>query len=430
MKNLFLSLFLAGCTGPTDDPVADSDTDADAEPYRPPAANECEPKVLKPTALGGGQVDEADRHADTFGSAPEPYQVRYGWPSSDPSTSASFVWRTDTDTLASIIEYGVDGAMDQRLEGASFCFGGSGDDCPARIHEVKICSTLEPDTVYSYRVGGDGHFSDTYSFTTPPAPGSFDTFRVAFAGDSRGAYETWGQVLELMDSHEPDFFVFSGDMVDLGPDQNAWDAWFEATGDILTGKALVPAHGNHEFLATNYFAQFSLPGNEQWFHYSYGNLTLASLNDTVSDLDDVDVHQAAYLDEVFDAADGGWRLATHHQSIYSACTRHRSNLELRAAWGPLYDKHDLQVVVAGHNHIYERSLPVKAEAVATGDDGTVYIVTGGAGAPLYSEVEATFWGNVANPIEHYIVADFAPDSADFVVRDMAGNVIDEFTVER
>ena len=185
-----------------------------------------------------------------------------------------------------------------------------------------------------------------------------------------------------MDSYDPDFIVFTGDMIDFGTQQAEWDGWFEAAGDILARKALVAAHGNHEFLAGQYFAQFSLPNNEQWYHVRYGDLELAVLNDTVADSDDVDVKQVAYLNEVFGASDAPWKAAAHHQALYSTSGTHASNLEGRAAWAPVFDTWGLQLVFAGHNHVYERSVPIRADAEAAEGEGTVYLVSGGAGAGI------------------------------------------------
>ncbi|MEL6346639.1 MAG: FN3 domain-containing metallophosphoesterase family protein [Myxococcota bacterium] len=255
--------------------------------------NACDPQVLVPAVLiAGDDSIPADAHADTYGSAPAPVHIRYQWPDKDPSNSAAFLWATDVDTLASIVEIGPadtfpDGA--DRVEGYSFLFGtgevGAGDH---RTHEVRLCGTLEPNTTYSYRVGGEDSWSKTFTFTTPGKPGTFDTFRVAIAGDSRGAYATWETIINKMDAFEPDFIMFSGDMVELGPNQHEWDAWFDASGEILARTPVLAAHGNHEFLAQNYFAQFAFPNNEQWYSVRYGDLLLLSLNDTVQAENDRD----------------------------------------------------------------------------------------------------------------------------------------------
>ena len=87
-------------------------------------------------------------------------------------------------------------------------------------------------------------------------------------------------------------------MVDIGANQYEWDDWFEASGDVLTHIPLLPVHGNHESLAQNYFAHFSLPNNEEWYSARIGDLQVVSLNDTVRDFDHISVDQVDYLREV------------------------------------------------------------------------------------------------------------------------------------
>ena len=107
------------------------------------------------------------------------------WPSKDPTRNAAFLWRTDIDTLASQVQIGPsssfpDGA--QIIDGYTFRFGGGlPNEGPFRMHEVKVCGSLEPGTAYSYRVGGAGAWSEVYNFDTPAA--SIDTLRVGMVGD-------------------------------------------------------------------------------------------------------------------------------------------------------------------------------------------------------------------------------------------------------
>lgn len=394
----------------------------------------CDPQVMVPTGNLQGDPVPALPHADEYGSAPTPKSIHLSWPHWDTSRSIAVLWSTDLDTRASIIEYGpTEGWPDNatRVEGYNVLFGGGtvGEGTEV-VHEVRLCGVLEPNTSYTYRVGGDEAWSSTYEFTTPGEPGSFDTFRVALAGDSRGAYETWGNLLAAMDAEEPDFFLFSGDMVELGVTQTEWDAWFEASQEVLARKVLVPAHGNHEFLAQHYFAQWSLPEPEEYFHLEYGDLSVVSLNDTVADPTLISNTQVNFMNEVYSATTMRTKIVAHHQPIYSTCTRHGSAIELRQDWEPVYDEHEVDIVLAGHNHIYERSVPIRnAQEVAMGD-GTLYLVSGGAGAPLYQETEGEWFGDVANPVEHYIIADFGPSSIDVVVKQLNGTVIDQFSVPR
>jgi hypothetical protein len=73
-------------------------------------------------------------------------------------------------------------------------------------------------------------------------------------------------------------------------------------------------------------------------------------------------------------------------------------------------------------------VPIRGDREAAPGEGTVYLVSGGAGADLYDEHDDSWFGAVANPIEHYVIGDFGPEEASFVVRDLAGNEIDRFIV--
>jgi hypothetical protein len=393
---------------------------------------ECSETVLSPPGANPEQTFPAvEPHEDAYGAAPAPEQVRIQWIAQDPSRSVGFLWRTGVETKASVAELRVGDGEPVRYEGASFTFGGAQSD-QERMHEVRLCGRLEPGTTYTYRVGGDSAWSADFAFTTPREPGSFDTFRVAIAGDSRGASDTWAAVVAAMQEEAPDLFLFSGDMVQYGTAQGEWDAWFGAGAEVWPSKFLVPAIGNHELLARNYFAQFALPGNEEWFSFDFGTLHVVSLNDiVVRNPNDIPVAQADFLDrDLTAAAAQPWKLVLHHWSAYSSCTTHNSNEELRTAWSPIEDEHGVQLDVAGHNHIYERSVPIRdGQEVAPGE-GTLYLTSGGAGAPLYMNSEDLWFNEVAAPVEHFMIVDFGPDSAIAVVRDLDRNVIDEFIVPR
>lgn len=399
------------------------------EPTPSPVA--CSEEVYLPIGPTDPPSTElAGRHEETYGAAPTPYAVRYHWPNQDPSTSAALLWRTDVDTLASAVEFWKDGEEPTRVEGYTFRFGGGeASGGLYRIHEVRLCNRLTPATTYNYRVGGEKSWSSTYTFTTPGAPGSFDTFRVAMAGDSRGAYQTFENLLTQMDEYAPDFYMFSGDMVQFGTSQDEWDAWFAAGEDVFPRKALLPAIGNHEFLAKNYFAQFGLPGNEEWWSVDYGSLHVVSLNDMVlRDPSDLSVAQVNFLETDLSATTQPWRGVTHHFPLFSSCTTHGSNVDAREHWEPLFSRHGIDFALSGHNHIYERSVPIRDGQQAGDGRGTTYVVSGGAGAPLYTNVDDSWFNAVANSVEHFIIADFEGDSATFTARDLDGNVIDTFVL--
>jgi hypothetical protein len=441
-----LPLLLAACD-PFADGGATDETDVGGDQVA--TVDQCTETYSIPGPFGVILDNAVDPHQDVFGTeealdgdpnngmeGPDPRHVHLGWPGADTSTSISFVWETDTGTLASVVEIAEGDTVGDdatRYEGVSFRYGGT-DAQSYRVHELKLCGRLKPSTTYTYRVGGEGHWSKAFTFSTPPAPGTFDTFTAVFTGDSRGSYEDWATLVQRALAEDPDVMFFSGDAVDVGGDQKEWYAWWEASQDAFAEHVLVPSHGNHEFLATNYFALFSLPNNEQWFTVDFGSITLASLNDTVNDPASKQFAQVDFMNDRFGKSTATWKLAMHHSPTYSICSRHGSDEELRGFWEPVFEAQGVDMVFAGHNHIYERSIPIRDGTEVPAGQGTIYVVTGGAGADLYPELESaqelTWFNEVANPVHHYMVGEFSSAGVQFTVKDLDGNQIDSFFVPK
>ncbi|MFZ5481825.1 MAG: fibronectin type III domain-containing protein [Myxococcota bacterium] len=390
------------------------------------AAGLCEGAIPVPRA-GYDSEDAvlADAHADVFGADAVPRQVHLSW-AIEPATSASFVWRTDADTLATRVELGLDSTYGDFVHGRSFLVAET--EANGRLHEAHACG-LEPGTTYHYRVGGDGHWSEDRTFTTAPAPGEAAPFRFAVAGDSRDAPDTWGLLLDAMEAHAPDFYVFTGDAVRLGVSMDEWDAWLDAGEGHLDRRPIVMAHGNHEFQAQAWFALFAQPGNEQWFSFDYANAHFAFLNDTVARSGDLEV-QAAWLEADLAATDAPWRFAVHHKPAWSSCTAHGSNLDLRALWSPVEEAGGVALDLTGHNHNYERSVPLRDGLPATAELGTTYVVAAGAGAELYGNDLSEPNTAVASVSEHFVLVEVDGGALELNAYDLAGNLLDTFSTTR
>ena len=88
-----------------------------------------------------------------------------------------------------------------------------------------------------------------------------------------------------------------------------------------------------------------------------------------------DPDQLAWLERTLAASRARWRIVYGHHPLYSTGYRHGSDLHLRQKLEPLLGGPDpaaprAQVVLAGHDHIYERFHPQK---------GVVYFVCGSSG---------------------------------------------------
>lgn len=406
---------LAGCPAPDEAP-ADSTADVPV----------CGAEIMVPqSGFDASTPVPADPDAATFGAAPAPFQVHLSW-MDEPSTTMAVVWRTDGDTLASRVEYGLDTTYGSVSAGASF-FLLNGEEF-GRIHEVHLCD-LTPGTEYHYRVGGEGHWSEDRTFRTAPARGSTEAIRFLVAGDSRDNQAVWGQILQLAEKHAPDFYMFTGDAVDLGTNLTEWDAWYGYGEGYFDRRPVLQAHGNHEFQLQAYYALVALPGNEQWYSFDYGPAHFAVLNDTVAVSGDREV-QADWLRDDLAATALPWKLAFHHIPAYSSCTAHGGDPDLAELWSPVEEEGGVAVDFAGHNHNYERSYSIRAgERVADGE-GTTYVVSAGAGADLYGNEGEDPRTAVYATTENYTMVEVTGTTLTITAYDLAGNVLDTYQLTR
>jgi acid phosphatase type 7 len=343
----------------------------------------------------------------------------------DPSTSIGFGWQTDDGTLATEVAWGAspDPATwpaANRTTGITWLTppGTFNPQGTARMHEAYVCG-LSPNTTYYYRVGGGPvggeAWSDVYSFkTTPSDPDTEVTIGVS--GDSRGQEnDAWRLIQRRVLAAAADLQIFSGDVVILAPDQREWEQWLDAAwkdtdGSLLTlGQVLtLPAHGNHENHSSLFFGNIVMPQDVQnfprygelFFSMDVGPVHLVVLDDgwIVNPIGD-DQFAAAltpWLREDLDAANKNraavpWIVTVHHHSPYSSSEhgKDRDVLLGRSYFGPLYDEFHVDLVLAGHDHNYERSKPLTTNpdnlpTVQTSfDKGTVYVVCAGSGADPY-----------------------------------------------
>lgn len=394
----------------------DSDTSADA----------CGGTIYVPQS-GVDTTDPvvADASFNDFGAAPTPTRVHLSWVG-EPSTTMAFVWLTDTATFASEVQVGADTSYGLTTAGASFVLL-NGEDF-GRVHEVRVCG-LTPATTYHYRVGGEGHWSDDQTFRTAPEPGSTAPFRFVVAGDSRDNEGIWGEILAAAEAFAPDFYLFSGDAIDIGSNLTEWGAWLDEGKGFIERRPMFMAHGNHEFLAQPFFGLFAQPGNEQWWSFDYANAHFVYLNDTVVTPTDIDV-QATWMDQDLKASSAPWKIVDHHQPAYSSCTTHGSNTLLQTAWSPIEEQNGVVLDLTGHNHNYERSVPLRGGQETDVANGTTYVVSAGAGADLYGNDMSQSFTTAAVADNNWVLVEINAGTLMLTAYDMSGNVIDTFSATR
>jgi hypothetical protein len=146
----------------------------------------------------------------------------------------------------------------------------------------------------------------------------------------------------------------------------------------------------------------------RWYATRIGDVLILSLDSN----DPENPDQLTWLESTLADNDATWTIATLHHPPYSGGW-HGSNLDVRDAFVPLFERYGVQLVLAGHDHDYQRSENI---------GGVTYVVTGGA-AKLRPANRAEFT-EVAASRYHFVDLAIWPDHLDLRAIDADGALMD------
>jgi predicted phosphodiesterase len=284
--------------------------------------------------------------------------------------SVTIAWSTDAPATCGVRVGPVGGAQ-------TVVAGSIGSACAIPV------GGLAPGTAYAYTPLADDVAVDAESvFQTdePTLPWTMLVF-----GDSGGGNAKQAAVRDAMLRSPADVIVHTGDMVyENGEPENYDPRFFEPYRDLIRRLDVWPCAGNHDVITASgqpWRDAFITPANnaahnEQYYSFDFGNAHVTVLDSNAST--SPGSAQYKFLDQDLAATTALWKLVVLHHTLFSNGSS-GGNPTLRTNLVPLFDAHGVDLVLAGHDHDYERTLPmVNGQVVAPGS-GTVYVTTGGGG---------------------------------------------------
>jgi len=346
---------------------------------------------------------------------------------------------------------------------------------------IADIENLEPGESYVYKIGDrhDDEWSDFYSFKTEPE----NTSEFSFLGVADAQSNSWDSgfnyyraTLDSALNSYPDvrFMVNLGDMVETGNSYGQWNEYFDAVEGISESLPHMSAIGNHEtrgdqFDSTKFYAlHFNNPKNgvgilddmpdvdslngvtrgiirnfdDSAYSFDYGNTHFAVLN-TGSDWDEegamkILAEQAEWLDEDLAETDKKWKIVMLHQSMYPAKTERYST---KAPLLEVIDKHKVDLVLQGHDHMVTRTYPMRNDAIVETSNpasvekgtGTIYSILGSAGTKRYSALEQipeymAFLEATSSSKPVYYIFTVNDEKISVVAKQSDGTVVDSYEI--
>lgn len=207
------------------------------------------------------------------------------------------------------------------------------------------------------------------------------------AGDIASCYDDNDEATaRLLDTIEGTVFTLGDNAYDEGTAENFAECYDPTWGRHADRTRPVP--GNHDYYtegAAAYFEYFGDAAGDPvlgYYAYELGDWQVIALNTNCGQIGGCGEGSAQFtwLEAVLEAAPARCTLAYSHHPLFSSGA-HGDEADLMELW-ELLDRSGVDVMLGGHDHIYERFAPQDAWGNAD-PEGIRQFIVGTGGAPLY-----------------------------------------------
>ncbi len=298
----------------------------------------------------------------------------------------------------------------------------TGAATPFFVYEAAL-KGLKPGTTYRYEASVGGDRSGPRQFKTFSRDATEVTF-IAY-GDSRTNPDKHAAVAARFRQFAPEFILHSGDLVAKGTEHQLWAReFFDPLKGVIDEVPMLPSIGNHEQDGVNYLTYFHQPGDKRYYYScDIGPVHMLTLDYRSTQSTD---EQFAFVQADLKASRAPWKIVMLHMPMFNLGGH--ASLWGHEAYLPLFRAAQVDLVVAGHSHLYERFRPL-APRDQPGAWAIQHITTGGGGAPLSPAIPDPSIVAAAQ-VYHFVVFTAGRDRLDARVIDIDGKEIDRFSLRK
>lgn len=312
-----------------------------------------------------------------------------------------------------------------------------------RQHGVSLTG-LSAGKPVSYRVQACGAVAGPFTFRA--ATGA-DTQRVHFAtmGDIGVNHRNQIAVGRAIHAARPELVLTLGDNVYPDGTEREWtDNFFTPLAGVLAEIPYFLSLGNHDYVANQAQAQIDagyMPNNnprgtERYYSFNWGHVHFVALDSQcysrwTTTPECSPAEQKAWLEADLEANQQPWTVVYMHHPAYSSGD-HGGNPRI-ADLLPIFEKHGVDMVLAGHDHNYERMHPLRGGRMTAPENGGVpywVVGTGGVGIKRFAVAQPAITAFRDHTHHGFlnVTVEGGTLTADFVTMD--GAVLDTYTTTK
>jgi hypothetical protein len=280
---------------------------------------------------------------------------------------------------------------------------------------------LAPDATYCYRLETDqGALTDWGTLRTAPPASTTRPLRFVALGDSGAGTAAQLAVAKRLGTVPFEAMLFLGDIAyPRGSYDQLQTRFFEVYAPYLARAPAYAAIGNHETWTDGgapFDDVFVLPGNERWYSFDWGHVHFVFI-----DTNRIASDSLAWLERDLAGRDPRtrWTIVVGHHPPFSAAQRGPVHA-LRTRLVPILERHRVDLVLNGHEHHYERTLPIR---------GVTYVTSGGGGGSL-TPPGVTRDTRYTEEVHHFLAIEVTRTRLSLRAIDVEERLVDELELTR
>ncbi len=250
-----------------------------------------------------------------------------------------------------------------------------------------------------------------------------NSVRFAAIGDmgtgDKAQIELADQMNQQRNAFPFDTVLALGDNIYGGHSADDFEKKFAAPYKTLldAGVKFYASLGNHDDNSERFYKPFNMNG-ENYYTFKKGKVRFFALDSNYMDPKQVDWLQK----QLQSAGNDDWKVCFFHHPLYSSARKHGPATDLRLLLEPIFIKYGVNVVFAGHEHVYERIQP---------QNGIYYFTEGSSGQLRAGGLDrSSITANGFDSDRAFLLVEVAGDQMYFEAVSRLGKVVDSGVIQR
>jgi uncharacterized protein (TIGR03437 family) len=261
-----------------------------------------------------------------------------------------------------------------------------------------------------------------------------------FGDSGTGSAAQLALAKRMIDNETPSLVVHTGDLSqESGTIEQLTSNYLDVYGPLMSRAAFFATPGNHDYYTeagAPCFAVHAPPPSDvpaedvgKYFSFNWGSAHFVSLDSNLLEYPAA-ARMLEWLERDLQRQTKFWKIVYFHHPPYPSGHHVDDPVSalVRTRVVPILERYGVQIVFTGHEHSYQRTVPLAGGEPSGSAPGTVYVTSAGGGGVLHY-IRSTPKHAASISAHHYIRGEIRGSRLILTAVGIEGQVIDRTTIE-